>query len=328
MKRYKLLIIFALAILGSCNDPNNKPALTEINTRVNSIAIDKDNVKWIATNEYLYKSVDGGFEKVELKSTGKINYLFYEENENQLWIGMDDKLIKADISDNGLTEQEIDNENLSNPKVNALHIDAGLIRWFGTNKGISLNHGDTWKKDSFSINALNDISALDVEKFSINSIASWDGDYYFATNGHKLYRTYDYNDSVDAFSGATQWEFPYNGRCLTDTMFVVFVDKAGSQWMGGKEGIQVHSGHDPKNPGALIYYHDELPDTYILAINQAPDGNIWVGTRKGLAVFNGTTWQTITQDLPDLNITSIAFDKDGSAWVGTKAGLVNLKSRV
>jgi ligand-binding sensor domain-containing protein len=75
---------------------------------------------------------------------------------------------------------------------------------------------------------------------------------------------------------------------------------------------------------SFTYYSDELPDNYVLAINQAPNGDIWVGTRKGIAKFNGSGWTLITNGLPDLFVSSIAFDKDGKAWIGTKKGLVSL----
>jgi ligand-binding sensor domain-containing protein len=95
--------------------------------------------------------------------------------------------------------------------------------------------------------------------------------------------------------------------------------------LGGKEGIQVHSGHDPKDLSSFTYYYDELPDYYVIAITQATNGDIWVGTRKGISIFNGSEWETITNGLPDLYVTSIAFDKDGGAWIGTKKGLANIE---
>jgi hypothetical protein len=164
---------------------------------------------------------------------------------------------------------------------------------------------------------------LNIENASINSIASWDGDYYFATNLYGLYRTWGYKDSVDAFTGASQWGAPYNGAAAADTMFVVFVDSKGSQWMGGINGLQIHMGHN-----SLIniqQYTDVLPNPRVHAVAEAPNGNIWVGTENGITIFNGSTWANNTHSLPDPFITAIAFDADGSAWVGTKKGLVNIK---
>ncbi|MBN1117200.1 MAG: hypothetical protein JXA77_08350 [Bacteroidales bacterium] len=328
MKNIKLLALLLIGIIWSCGE---KPVVvkevieTEINTEVTAIAIDKNNTKWIGTDKGLYKSVEEGYKLMDISVTGKIYSLFYEESGNMLWISTESALLKATISDDDLSEIEVDNSNLSNPKVNDLHIDNSSKRWFGTELGISLNYGETWKKENFRINTEGDLFEMKIEDFPVNSIASWDGDYFFATSGAKLYRAFDYDESVDAFSGATQWDPPYNGPSITDTMFSVFVDNQGNQWMGGKEGIQVHTGHDAKDPQSFIYiFKDELPDSYVLSITQAANGDIWIGTRKGLAVFNGTAWETITENLPDLYITAIAFDKVAGTWVGTKSGLVSL----
>ena len=329
MRYLRILPFIIISLFWSCKDEvtdetPKKEVVKEITAAVSSIAVDKNNTIWIGTDNGLYKSVSGGYELLELSSPGKIFSLFYDESVNCLWIGTESGLLEAKIETDNLQETLIPNENLSNPNVLSMHMDDNSKKWFATEKGFSLNYGETWKKENFRVNIQNTLFPIAIEDFSINSISSWEGDYFFATSGAKLYRAFDYNASVDAFSGATQWDSPYNGSSITDTMFVVFIDKTGQQWMGGKEGIQVHAGHNPKDMGSFISYYDELPDNYVLAINQAPNNDIWVGTRKGIAVFNGSNWEIITTGLPDLYISSIAFDKDGKAWIGTRKGLMNL----
>lgn len=327
MKNCRYLIFALLSLSWACENGEEpeREILPEINTMVNAIVVDKNNTKWIGTNEGLYKSAEDGYMLMELSVSGNIYSLFYEEPGDILWIGMESGLLKAQIEGEDITEYPVGNENLSHPVILACYIDNESKHWFGTEKGISLHYDDSWKKENFRVNSLGKLFAMAVEDFSVNSIAGWDGNYFFATSGAKLYRAFNYDASVDAFSGATQWDFPYNGLSITDTMFVVFIDHEGKKWMGGTEGVQVHTGDNPKDQSAFTYYYDELPDHYILAINQAPDGDIWIGTRKGLGVFNGTEWEKITGDLPDLYISSIAFDKDGSAWVGTGKGLVKIE---
>jgi len=166
---------------------------------------------------------------------------------------------------------------------------------------------------------------MKAELFAINSIASLEGSYFFATDGGSLYRAFGYDDSVDAFSGATQWLSPYNGELLTDNMSVVFVDSQGKKWMGGSNGIQVHVGNNPKDLDSFTYYTSALPNLHITVITEAPDGNIWVGTEKGLSIFNGNSWITPTIEIPDPFITAIAIDKDGIVWIGTKKGVVEIE---
>jgi ligand-binding sensor domain-containing protein len=325
MKKLKYLPLLFVLILSGCgnDDPDNKKDIVkEIVIPVNSITVDNNNTKWIGTDAGLYKSVDGGYELQELSDTGKVITVFFDSPSNALWICTPKSLFKATVNGDDLDEEVIDKSKLSDSKILAFHSDNQSRRWFGTGKGISLNKNGNWKKSKFSVNMYGTQFAMDIEDFAVNSIASWDGDYFFATSGAKLYRAYNYDQQVDAFSGATQWDPPYNGLSITDTMFVVFIDKTGNQWMGGTEGIQVHSGHEPKDMGSFTYYYDELPDPYVLSICQAPDEKIWVGTRKGIAVFNGIHWETKTNGLPDLYINSMAVDKDGITWVGTKKGLV------
>ncbi len=329
MKYIKILPFILITLFWSCSEKNiieepDNDTIKQISAPVNCIAVDKNNTKWIGTNDGLYKSVSGGFKLVELSVTGRIYSLYYNEPLNNLWIGTEISLLEAKTEGGNWTENVIPNEKLSNPKILSIYKDNNSKIWLGSEKGLSLNYGEIWKKEKFRVNIQNKLFATEIENYTINSICSWDGDYFFATSGAKLYRAFDYNAAVDAFSGATQWDPPYNGTSITDTMFVVFVDKTGNQWMGGTEGIQVHTGHDPKDLASFTYYSDELPDNYVLAINQSPNGDIWVGTRKGIGKFNGSQWEKITVGLPDLYVTSIAFDKDGKAWIGTKKGLAIL----
>ena len=51
---------------------------------------------------------------------------------------------------------------------------------------------------------------------------------------------------------------------------------------------------------------------------------LWVGTRQGLAGFDGRTWESFNGDvLPNPGVLAVAPDKDGSLWIGTMGGLVH-----
>lgn len=63
-----------------------------------------------------------------------------------------------------------------------------------------------------------------------------------------------------------------------------------------------------------------LPDNAIRAIETDKNGNLWVGTDEGLAMYNGTSWtitDTSNSDIPGNQIRSIAFDSANHLWVGT-----------
>ena len=75
---------------------------------------------------------------------------------------------------------------------------------------------------------------------------------------------------------------------------------------------------------------DGLPHNIVQAITQTRDGYLWVGTREGLARFDGEHFQAV--DLvpggTPPSIFSLLESKDGSLWVGTDgAGLFRLHDR-
>lgn len=69
-----------------------------------------------------------------------------------------------------------------------------------------------------------------------------------------------------------------------------------------------------------------LPERRVEALAQTRDGYLWVGTRQGLARFDGLRFTTFTvvntpAFLSD-HCTALAEDRDGTLWVGTMRGLV------
>ncbi len=328
MKSKIFALLLIIVFIVSCNDdkPSSKnEVVADLNDKViSSLVIDKSNTLWVGTNDGLYKSVSGGYKHENSSISGKILSLTYVDSSNSLWIGTTNGLIQALIGTDDLTTTPVSETYLSDDQVNSTFIDKKSKCWFGTDYGITLNKSGVYKKEYFLTNELGDELSLLIEESKVNSISVWDGDYYFATNGQSLYRAYGYDESIDAFTGASALGPPYNGTSISDTMYIVFVDSQGRQWMGGTNGLQYHTGHDSKANNTC--FKDELPDKCIHAIAEAADGKIWVGTEKGLTIFNENTWTTNTATLPDLYVTAIAFDKDdGSAWIGTKKGLVNLK---
>lgn len=75
---------------------------------------------------------------------------------------------------------------------------------------------------------------------------------------------------------------------------------------------------------------DGLPHNTVQAICQTQDGYLWVGTRDGIARFDGLRFlvfnEKTTPELKGRNVTALAETKDGSLWIGTEGtGLTRLK---
>ena len=83
----------------------------------------------------------------------------------------------------------------------------------------------------------------------------------------------------------------------------------------------------------LWQMEEGLPNNSIQALAQTPDGYLWVGSRKGLARFNGIEFKVFTSiDTPQLrssDVTSLLVTRSGRMWVGTaKGGLASYQNGV
>lgn len=73
---------------------------------------------------------------------------------------------------------------------------------------------------------------------------------------------------------------------------------------------------------------DGLPHNIVQAITQSHDGYLWIGTREGLACFDGAHFQTVALTHSNLNpsVTALMESKDGTIWIGTDvSGLFRLR---
>ena len=72
-----------------------------------------------------------------------------------------------------------------------------------------------------------------------------------------------------------------------------------------------------------------LPQNSVSAILQTSDGYIWVGTRQGLARFDGVRFTTFDarnrNQLPESDIKALVEGDDRSLWIATHGGVSRFK---
>jgi PAS domain S-box-containing protein len=78
---------------------------------------------------------------------------------------------------------------------------------------------------------------------------------------------------------------------------------------------------------------DGLPQNFVNALAQTPDGYLWLGSERGLVRFDGLRFTVFTrEETPGLSSSwarSLHADADGTLWIGTGGeGLVRLRSGV
>jgi ligand-binding sensor domain-containing protein/signal transduction histidine kinase len=67
---------------------------------------------------------------------------------------------------------------------------------------------------------------------------------------------------------------------------------------------------------------DGLPGNTVTAIQQTPDGYLWVGTLNGLVRFDGVRFRVFgeSSDLPTTRVLSLLAARNGALWIGTDGG--------
>jgi signal transduction histidine kinase/ligand-binding sensor domain-containing protein len=111
---------------------------------------------------------------------------------------------------------------------------------------------------------------------------------------------------------------------LRTVLAVLFAVGWGAGPLAGQVGALDAGDARPLRQLALSTWTSEqgLPQDFVTAIAQTPDGFLWVGTYGGLARFDGLHFKKISEPAAlRSNIYSLAVDAKGRLWVGTPAGL-------
>jgi len=108
------------------------------------------------------------------------------------------------------------------------------------------------------------------------------------------------------------------------------IDSAGRLWIGYyASGVDVWDYGDPSifADDSWQHYADDsgLPSDLVNDIHVADDGDVWVGTVGGLAVYERASgsWSTIG-GLPGVQAKTVDTDALGHVWVGTEDGVAML----
>ena len=69
---------------------------------------------------------------------------------------------------------------------------------------------------------------------------------------------------------------------------------------------------------------DGLPEGLVTALQQTPDGYLWIGTPQGLVSFDGAQFKMLdrahTPAFNDARVASLLADHAGALWIGCESG--------
>ena len=74
---------------------------------------------------------------------------------------------------------------------------------------------------------------------------------------------------------------------------------------------------------------DGIYSNTVLAINQTPDGYLWIGTSKGLVRYDGVKFVIVpyaeTEEIYSKEVRELFVDREGTLWIGSSAGLISYR---
>ena len=232
----------------------------------------------------------------------------FEDRDGDLWIGETGLVERYRAS--GFTSY-LSAKGLPCSNCGAIYADRQDRLWFAPSDG---------GLSRLVQNAVEAIKVDGLENDTVYSIAQGEGDdvwvgrkyggvthFYWQENQPKT-TTYTHRDGL-----------------AEDSVYSIYRAADGAMWCG-----TLNAGVSRFQNGKWRTYNmqDGLPSNTTLAITGNVSGDIFVGTRNGLAAFENGHWKTFqAQDgLPPGPITSLFVDSANTLWIGTSKGLAFLQS--
>ena len=308
------------------NDKTDPKSLS--NNMVWSILADRSGLIWIGTNNGINKF---GKEKFRLYKNNPAdtfslanNFLWSicEDAQSGIWIGTNggglDLLNPATGSFTHHRNNPDDPNSLPGDRVLAVTANPEGTLWIGTHSnGLSLydparNRFTNWRNDPEDPGSLPNNNVWCILRDSRAEL--WVG-----TDGGLC--RYDYGDNRFDTGG-------FLGRTKNERIRSIYEDRDGSVWIG-TYGTGAYR-YDPTD-GNLVNFRahpdssENLSDNRVSSFLRDSRGRMWIGTAKGLNLFDPTTRSFRVylehEGLPNNVIYAILEDKYGNLWISTNKGL-------
>lgn len=270
------------------------------------------------------------------------NVVFSIYKDKDLWIGTSDGGLNL-ITDNSIY-YFIDNNNdptsISGSVVRAIVHDKSNNRmWFGTTRGLSmidLNIFDpdnpiflNFYHDPENLNSINSNFIMDLALDKNNNI-------WGTTANNGVFRMEFKDKSSYKISRYIHDTNNYNSL-INDGVNCIQADDSNTIFIGTQEGLSILTFEDTNYTSPLFknFKSEDLVDKPLSnnAINDILIDNakkVWIGTRNGLNLFDGSngfeSW-TVQSQFPNALIYSLQDDLEGNLWIGTNDGMVRFNKQ-
>ncbi len=270
--------------------------------RVRAIAEDSSGAIWVGGNwglarrdgnRFFARPASGGEAPMVLSLLG--------DGGGGVWAGTLQGLMHSGGSSTSMSSSTRllgEDEDLAGAAVKALDRDRDGNLWLGTDRGLYRYRDGTFVRHGRA------------EGLSSNRILAVRED----REGSLWVGTSD--GGLDRIRGQRIAMYTARDGLSDDSLWTVLEDRAGNLWAGTAEGVlnRRAPGQDRFEPWARL-------GASVMAIAEAPDGSLWIGTYgAGLANVRGRRVSRYTQadGLSSDWITSVLVDRRGAVWAGTK----------
>jgi ligand-binding sensor domain-containing protein len=298
---------------------------------ISDLLEDEQGILWIATTDggltkYDYhlppakqfkqfKHIDGDTNSIPVNIINRI----VEDKFGQLWLATSGSYV---LRFNRKTEKFESPINRGTRSVASLCIDENGILWVGRIGGSFLKINTAtleYEMDEHYDNLYGKLPHA-----TITSLFRDTANYiWFGSWDNMLYRYNTKTNIEEAFiKDESNFSFP------NDEVESFTEDSQGKMWMGGKYfGLTIY---DRKEKKFFNYRYNPaqdgtIADNRVNYVYTDRSGMIWLGTSKGISVYNPAQQPFIQTFLPPQNKDVVIYDfyknNDGSLWIGTSEGI-------
>lgn len=294
-----------IKIYNSSNENRN----TLSSTYIMDVEEDSYGNIWIATDcgldffirdtDTIIRMKDISTDKYNLGKLKITSLLRSTQEENVMWVGTENGLMKIDIKNNSIKafyKDENDVNSLSSSYITCLEEDENTSIWVGTNYGLNIIDKD-YKiiQNEFEGNERN-LFIYSIEKDTLGNVAISTKEGIFVYNTRETEKVYLWiadNDGIKKYDTKEKsLKYIYNENLkvsgiLNNSNFIM-TDSKNNIWVSSSNGVIRYSGSkqkidilkkDSNNPNSLS-------SNAITCFYEDFNGTIWVGTEKGVNILN------------------------------------------